>query len=87
MQQLFGQLSLSDGQLLLDGDPIADGQLVAFQYGGSRWLHARVTFHQKGYWYLDLSPFAGHTYFNIRLSAKAFDDLRVQVVHERRQER
>ncbi len=81
-QELFGQLSLSDGQLFLDGVLIADGQLVAFKYGKSKWLHARVILHQKGHWFLSLKEFAGHTYYDIVLDPREFHDLAVAIVNE-----
>jgi hypothetical protein len=81
-QELFGHLSLSDGQLLLDGVSLPNGQLVAFKFGKSRWLHARVILHQNGYWFLDLSEFAGHTYYNIILDPREFHDLTVKVVED-----
>lgn len=81
-QELFGQLSLSDGQLLLDGVPLADGQLVDFKIGKSQWLPARIIQHQKGHWFLDLREFAGHTYYNITLYPSEFYDLAVVIVDE-----
>ena len=81
-QELFGQLSLSGGQVLLDGVPIADGQLVAFTYGKSGQLHARVILYQKGYWFLSLKEFVGHTYYDIVLDPREFHDLTVAIVKE-----